>query len=496
MNITLRRRAESGISMLMVVGFLGVFLLLLGTVTSYALQQGKYGRAVFAREQALHIAEAGLEYYRSLVGHTPTIMTTGSGLLSPATYEVSDPEAGELGEASITATPQYQCGAVQWLDVESTGVANSGVGFTRTLSARYMQRSVAEYAFLYNSSVWLGSATVGIGPYHVNNGLRMDGSSNSTVTASVSQMWCDSSFNCSPSQWQPGVFGNSTTTTLWDYPVSTIDFPGMALNFSTLKGYAETAGIMLSPTSVTRAGVQQGSSYSTVGGADNRGYRIVFNSDGTITIYRVTATNGNTIYSYNSTYASPGWKYTYPVVVSETLVASNLTLPSDCAIIYSEARTWIQGTVSGKYTLFVADTGAYTPDVIINDDISYATADGTTGLTVVAEGSVKLGLIVPDTLDIRGIFVAQTGNYGRDYYYPSSGYLPSSYYSYAVQSQLNVTGTIVANQRGGVCYSSGGVCVSGFQNRSNAYDRVLAFSPPPFTPAVTTDYNYALWSEE
>lgn len=482
--------------MLMVVGFLGIFMLILGTVTSYALQQGKYGRAIFAREQALHIAEAGLEYYRSVVGHAPAIMTTGSGLVSPATHAVSDPEAGELGSASISATPSYQCGAVQWLDVESTGTATAGVGFPRTLSARYMKRSVAEYAFLYNSSVWLGSATVGVGPYHANNGMRMDGASNSTVTASVSQMWCDSSFGCSPSSWQNGVFGNSTTTTLWSYPASTIDFTGMALNFTTLRGYAQTSGILMASTSVRRANVQQGSSYSTVSGADNRGYHLIFNADGTVTIYRVTATNGNTIYSYNSLYASPGWKYTYPVIVSETLVASNISLPSDCSIIYSEARTWIEGTVSGKYSLFVADTGSYVPDVIINNNISYATADGTTGLTVVAEGSVKIGLIVPETLAIRGIFVAQTGNYGRDYYNPASGYLPSGYYSYAVQTQLNVTGTIVANQRGALCYSSGGVCVSGFSNRSNAYDRVLAFSPPPFTPAVTTDYNYALWREE
>lgn len=482
--------------MLMVVGFLGIFTLLLGTVTSYALQQGKYGRALFAREQALHIAEAGLEYYRSVVGYAPDIMTTGAGLLSPVTYEVSDPEAGTLGSASITAIPNYQCGAVQWLDVRSTGSSDAGPSFERTLSARYMKRSVAEYAFLYNSSVWLGSATVGVGPYHANNGMRMDGSSNSVVSAAVSQMWCDSSFNCSPSQWQPGVFGSSANTTLWTYPVSTIDFPGMALNFSTMKSRAQAAGIMLNPTSVTRAGVQQGGTFSSVGGADNRGFRIVFNANGTISVYRVTATNGNTIYSYNSLYASPGWKYTYPVIASETLVASNISLPSDCAIIYSEAKTWIEGTVSGKYTLFVADTGSFVPDVYINNHVTYATADGTTGLTVVAEGSVKIGLLVPNTLNVRGIYVAQTGNYGRDYYYPASGYLPSNYYAYAVRSNLNVTGTMVANQRGAVCYSSGGTCVSGFENRSNAYDRVLAFSPPPFTPAVTTDFNYALWREE
>jgi len=493
MKILSRRAHTSGITTVLVVGFMGIFMLVLGTVTSYAFQQGKYGRALFAREQALHIAEAGLEYYRWFIGHTPSIMTTGSGLVSPATYSVSDPEAGTIGSATITATPSFQCGVVQWADISSLGRASASVGFPRTISARYMKRSVAEYAFLYNSNVWLGAATTGVGPYHANNGLRMDGPSNSNVTASVSQMLCDSSFGCSPSSWQNGVFGNSTTTSLWKYPVPTIDFSGMALNFSTLKSYAQTLGIMLNPTSVTRAGVTQGSSFSSVGGVNNRGFHIVFNNDGTISVYRVTATNGNTIYSYNPL---DGWRYDYPVIVSETLVASNISLPSGCSVIYSEAKTWIDGTVSGKITLIVADTGSFVPDLMLNNAISYAATDGSTGLTAVSEGNVQIGLIVPDTLNLRGIFVAQTGIYGRDYYSSQSGYLPAGYYQYNTRSQLNVTGTLVSNQRGAICWVSGATCSSGFLSRTNSYDRILAFAPPPFTPAVTSNYDYVLWQEQ
>lgn len=478
---------------MLVLAFIGIFLLVLGTVTSYVFEQAKYGRALFSREQALHAAEAGLEYYRWFLGHNPNIMTNGSGLQSPYTYSVTDPENTTLGTATITATASLQCGAVQWVDLTSVGKASSDPTYPRTLAARYMKRSVAEYASIYNSSVWFGSTSNGVGPYHANNGIRMDGPTNSNVTASVSQIWCDSSFNCSPSSWQNGVFGNSTTKSLWSYPVSTIDFTGMALNFSTLRTYAINSGIMLNPTSVTRVGVTQGGTFTSVGSADNRGFHLVFNSNGTVTIYRVTATNGDTIYSYNSL---DGWRYDYPVIVSETLVASNVSLPSDCSIIFSQAKTWIEGTVSGKITVIAADTGAYVPDVVINGNISYATSDGTTGLTVVSEGNIQIGLIVPDTLSMKGIFVAQTGQYGRDYYYPVSGYMPSNYYTYTTRSQLNLTGSIVSNQRGAVCYSSNGSCTSGFNNRTYSYDRVLAFAPPPFTPAVTTDYSLQLWREQ
>lgn len=335
-----KRTSESGLTTLLVVAFMGVFLLVLGTITSYVFEQAKYGRALFSREQALYSADSGLEYYRWFLAHNPSIMTSGSGLVSPYTYNVTDPENTTLGTAQITATANLQCGIVQWVDLTSVGRSVSSPGYARALAARYMKRSVAEYAYLYNSSVWFGSSNAGIGPYHANNGMRMDGWSNSTVSAAVSQIWCDSSFGCSTAQWQNGVFGNSTTTSLWSYPVSTIDFTSMALNFSTMKTYATNSGIMLNPTYVTRAGVQQGSTFASVGGVDNKGYHLIFNSDGTVTIYRVTATNGDTIYSYN---ALDGWRYDYPVIASETLVASNVSLPSSCAIIYSQAKTWIEG---------------------------------------------------------------------------------------------------------------------------------------------------------
>lgn len=487
-----RRIRQAGITTLMVIGFMGVFMVILGTVTSYALQQARYGRALFAREQALHIAEAGFEYYRWFLSHNPNILLAGAGLVSPYTYTVSDPEASSVGSAVVTATPSMQCGALQWLDLTSVGRSTAGVGFPRTLNARYMKRSVAEYAFLYNSSFWLGATNVGTGPYFSNNGIRMDGTSNSTVSAAVSQMYCDSSFGCSPSSWQNGVFGNSSNATLWRYPASTIDFNGIALNFATLKTYAQTSGIMLNPTSVTRAGITQGSTFSSVGGSDTKGFHLIFKSNGTVDIYRVTATNGDTIYSYNS---HEGWRYDYPNIVSQTLVA-NVSAPSGCSLIYSQAKTWIEGTVSGKVTLIVADAGSYVPNIVFSNNLNYATTDGTTGLTAVAEGSLQIGLQVPNAMTLRGIFVAQTGLYGRDYYRAQSGYLPSADYQYVTRSTLAVAGTIVSNQRGGVCWVSGSTCSSGFLARTNTYDRVLAFSPPAFTPVVTTDYSLQLWREQ
>src|SRR5690348_12183773 len=128
---TSSRTQESGVTTVMVVAFMGVFLLVLGTITSYVFEQAKYGRALFAREQALHAAEAGLEYYRWFLGHNASIMTNGSGLVSPYSYNVVDPENTTLGTAQITATASMQCGAVQWVDLTSVGRASSAVGYPR-----------------------------------------------------------------------------------------------------------------------------------------------------------------------------------------------------------------------------------------------------------------------------------------------------------------------------------------------------------------------------
>src|SRR3990167_8074149 len=97
-------KAESysrGVTVMLVLAFMGIFLFLLGTILSYVLTQGKYGRALYAREQAVNVAEAGLEYYRWFLAHNPNIMATGVGLVSPATYVVSDPEGSSTGSASI-----------------------------------------------------------------------------------------------------------------------------------------------------------------------------------------------------------------------------------------------------------------------------------------------------------------------------------------------------------------------------------------------------------
>ena len=466
---------------LLVVGFMGVFMLILGTITSYAFEQARYGRAILGREQALHVAEAGLEYYRWFLTHNPGNLTNGTGLPGPYTYTVSNPEGGTMGTASLTVTGNTQCGVLQYVDISSRGVSSINAGYPRTISARYMQRNVAEYAVLTNTNVWYGSANVGVGPGFSNGGIREDGSNNSTITSALATFSCDSSMGCSPTQTKNGVFGSGSGAALWKYPATSIDFPGMATNFGTLRTYAQTSGKYFQDNTVSANN-------------DSMGFHIILNADGSYDAYKVTGTTWVYGYRANGDCAeSGGWCSDYDIINTQTYLG-HFTPPSTCGLIYVEGTLWLEGTLKGKLTIVAADPGSYAPDILLNGNISYAATDGTTGLTAIAEHSVRIPLIVPDTMNVRGIFVAQTGYFGRDYYL--AGYTNGND-SYVTRSTLNTTGSVVSSQRPVTCWSSGGgTCDSGFNIRTNSYDRVLAFNPPPFTPVTTPDYHYALWNEQ
>ncbi len=490
MRIT--QQSSRGVTIMLVIAFMGIFTMVLGSITSYTFTQAKYGRALYAREKAIQIAESGVEYYRWFLAHTPSVMASGNGFESPVTYVIEDPENDRLGEATVSATISTACGVPQFVDITSVGHADSDTRFPRTILARYMRPSSAEYSHIVNQNVWAGVDRNITGPYHSNGGVRMDGTNNSDVTSAVATWICDSSFGCSPTNNNtPGVFGAGSGSALWQYPMPQVDFAGIAANFSALRGYAYSDGILLSGTTTRVNGAQQGGSHTAVNANEQRGYRLVFNSNGTVSVYRVSGTT--MVRGYDNT---SGWHDTYDVISNQSALGT-FTPPSDCALIYVHAKTWIEGTVSGKVTVVAADTGSFTPDVIVNNNLTYATFDGSSGITVIAERSVLVPLVSPDVMTIRGIFVAQGGQFGRKHYTTSgSNEVPSAYDSYVQQSTLTTNGSVISNLRVGTKWICSGAFCSGYNNRVDNYDRILAFTPPPFTPSASADYRIVLWREQ
>jgi hypothetical protein len=462
-----------GVTVMLVLVFMGIFVLILGGLSGYIFTESKIGRSTLAREKALQAAEAGLEYYRWFLAHNPGNLTNGTGNPGPYIQTVVNAEGVTVGNYSLTINGNLSCGQLQSIDIASEGLATSDPSVTRRVHARYAKPSVAEYAYIINDSVWAGADRVITGPYHSNGGIRMDGTNNSTVSSSVNTWTCTSSFGCNPSQQQPGVFGAGSGSAYWEYPVPNVDFVGLTSDFSALKSLAQTQGVYVGPNK-----------------NEQRGYHVILRSDNTFDLYDVLNTSSAQSVHVDNLGV---WQTDYDTITREQW-RGTYAIPSDCTLIFVEGKVWLEGVVASKIALVAAHIAAdYAPDILLHGNITYTATDGSVGLTAIAERNVRFPLRVPDAMSVRGIFIAQTGYYGRNLY-------PCQYAPYDKRTSLSVIGTVVSNERVGTRwgYSTGqcGSNWSGFNTRTDSYDKVLAQTPPPFTPTYSLDSQFVVWEED
>jgi len=466
---------ESGSMIILTLVFSAVFVILLGSLVGLILQQKKTQDAKVEQERAFSIAEAGLEYYQWFLAHYPTDLTNGTGTSGPYIISYDDPESGAIGTYSLDVEGTIQCGAINAVDIRSTGWTNDAPQYPRTVFGRYSRPTVANYSRVINTDAYMGASFTLTGPLHANGGVNMGGTNYSLVTSAQSTWNCTSSYGCSPSDPNaPGVTGSGPNSHLWQFPVPTIDFIGISVDLSEMKDLASSSGLY----------------FPSVSNQDGRtGYHLNFLGDGTVDIYQVT--NADLIWSYHTV---EGWDERYDVIDNETFLG-NYAVPTDCSLIYVEDKVWIEGTISGKVTVAVADlvNPGYEPEAILNDNILYTTYDGTDGLALVAEKNIRLPIQAQEDTVINGIFVAQTGNFGRNYYTTSGSQdVPSAYNSKVKLNTLNRNGTVVSNQRIVTSWGSS----SGYNTVTLTYDQPLSEDPPPFTPPVSDDFFFVLWRDE
>lgn len=472
--------------MLLVIVFGGIFFTVLTALSGFVIVGNKAQDAARSRAEAFNIAEAGIDYYKWFLAHFPGDVTNGTGQSGPYSVSYSDPEGGSVGTYTLTISGNNSCGAVQSIDVTSKGVPSSAPSISSTLLTRYAMPSVAAYSYIVGSSVWAGADRVINGPYHSNGGVRMDGTANAPVTSSLSTWNCTSNFGCSPSQPSaPGVVGSGGNQNLWTYPTPQVDFAGIAANFSTLKSTASASGIYL----------PQYSSGNVKGAAYKKGYHLIFNEDGTVIVKRVTSiTKLTNVYPVDG---SSGFTNDYTKISNETLYQT-YTLPSDCSLIFVEDNAWLEGAVNGKVTVVAAgvvDT-SFKPDIVLRGNITYTSTDGTDGLTVIGAKNILIAPDSPQNMTLNGIFVAQSGAFGRNYYrYAAGGGCNGTY---EPRGTLTILGTTVSNLRTGTAWVNG--CGSGlnagYRTRIDAFDRQNATNPPPFTPVTSTQWQFVDWQQK
>jgi len=471
----LSRRGGGSITLLVVI-FAGIMVMVFAGTTGFILAQNRLQARKADKEKAMQIAEAGLDYYRWFLSHYPDDLRDGTGSGGPYEHEYFDPEGGAIGKFSLKISGNGACGSVSSIDISSTGWTDENPAIKRTVAARYSRPSVAEYAYIIDDDVWAGSDRKIKGKYHSNGGIRMDGENDSLVTSAKEKWNCTASFGCdSPYEVKNGVFGSGGGSDLWRYPVEKIDFTSITLDLAKMKQAAKDYGLYIAPS-----------------GAG--GYHAVFKSDGTVDLYKVTRIKNIGSYS-----GDEGWHWS-PEYISRESFYNNYPIPSGCGLIFVEDNLWIEGEVSGKVSIASADLldANKDTDVWLSGDVTYTKNDGSDGLLVIGERNVRVPLYSPDDMELEGIFVAQKGHFGRDYYTSRGSYgVPYSLRSYVKRDFLKITGSIVSKGRVGTKWgSANGTFLSGYEKRQNSYDRKLMADPPPMTPFSDDEYLFVNWEEK
>lgn len=469
----MQQNNSSGQILMQAIIFGSLAALLITGFVQWGALQIKAGRAIVNREQALAIAEAGIEYYRWHLAHAAQDFQDGTGAAGPYIHQYYDTDGNNIGRFILTITaPQVGSTLVTIL---SEGRVNADPAVVRKIQVQMGIPSWAKYSVAANDFMRFGSGTDVYGEIHSNKGIRFDGLAHNIIASAAAD------FN-DPDHSGGNEFGVHTHVSPTDplppasvpsrpdvflagrnFPVPALDFAGLTADLSQLKTKAQAAGRYFA-----NSGFQ--------------GYNLVLKTDDTFDLYRVTskvsAPSGCTISS------QPGWG-TWSIQ-SQVLLA-NYAFPAN-GIVFIEDHVWVEGQMNGARLTVVSARFPESPStntsITVNKDLRYTNLDGSDALGLIAQENFNIGLKSNDTLFIDAATVAKNGRVGRFYYRSQCGL------GY-IRNSVTLRGTIVTNNRYGFAYTDG----TGYQTRNLIYDANLLYAPPPSFPLTSDQYSTLAWQE-
>jgi hypothetical protein len=424
-----------------------------------------------ASEQALNIAEAGVNYYRWHLAHAPNDFQDGTQTAGPYVHSYRDPQGSEIGQYSLTITPPTDGSTI--VTIKSIGWTNKFPNIKRTITAQYGKASFAKYVFLNNASVWYGPGITVYGDVHSNNGVRMDGTNLGKVTSSKDTYMCGSETGCSPPTQKPGVWGSGGDQSLWRFPVASIDFDLVSFDFALMKTQSQTSGLYLAPS-------------------NRSGYHYTFASNGTVNVKKVLTTSSYQGYSVPGEGLGAeglgGCRNRNQVITSEQNIGTYNV--ADKPIIFAEDNIWIEGVVKGKVTVVAAGfpISSQTKNVFVKGNVTYDAYDGTNTLGLIAQNDIYFTRDIPTDFIVDGALMAQKGRVLRHGYLSSCGSSAN-----AIRNKLTINGALLSY--GKSYWNYGNPLESGFITREVNYDTRLLYSPPPYFP-TSSEYEFISWEEK
>jgi len=474
---------NKGIITTYVLVFGAVFLIMLAGLLGFILFQLRLTNQRLSWNEALQIAEAGINYYHWCLNNE-----ISQNCLTEKEYQ--DATGNPIGKFSLQIDNSSNCGLITSQKIDSIGWTYKYPDIKRKISVFYGRESIAKYSYILNDNVWVSSDHEVRGPYHSNGGIRMDGENQSIVSSAKEEWICTSSFGCGPKgfpshgqglgqcpeqcRWGenkecicPGVFTTANgNPDLFSFPVPSFDFAGITIDLAQMKNTAISSGIYLPP--------------STDINPNGKGYHLIFKNDGTLEVRIITGLSSTFAYSLEE-----GWHNDYFTITSEYLY-NTYTIPLACSVVFVEDNLWPEGIIKGKVTVASANliNSTLDTDIVLQANIDYSVKDGSDGLTLIAERNILIGPDSPNQMELRGIFTAQKGRFSRNHYLRN------------IKEKLEIYGSIISNGRVGTQWISGSQIVSGYRKRETFIDPYLLYNPPVFTPFVNSQFKIVNWEEK
>lgn len=467
-----KNKLESGTVLVYSVLIIFIFSTVMLAVLSYATMQLRVVRGTVNREKAFQIAEAGANYYQWHLAHFSSDFWDGNASTTPSPYvhDYIDKDTNEkVGEFSLEITPPGVGSTIA--TIKSTGYTIDNLAQKRTVTVRYGIPSLAKYAFLTQSDVWIGDTENVSGELHANGGIHFDGTGNAPITSFKNDIPPGPGYQCywyhgcsSPYEWKPGIWGNANAATkaFWKTSVPYVDFSSITSDFQGIEALA-TGQADLPPST-------------------QQGYSLVFRDDGTVDVYKVTAlrshpdgqdVNGQW-HSEDLDYEAAGRSFQY-----------NMPIPQN-GVIFVKDHVWVEGVVNGR--VVVAAT-KYSTDpvqqarILIPNNLTYLAKDGNHSLGLIAEKDILITYYAPNDLEIDAALIAQKGS-------------AQIYYFGVKKTGIFIYGSVASFGVWTWSWSSGGSCTSGYCNTNTVYDANLLYAPPPSFPLSSDGYQQISWSSD
>jgi hypothetical protein len=254
------------------------------------------------------------------------------------------------------------------------------------------------------------------------------------------------------------------------FPVPAIDFNGITSDLASIKAQAIAS-----------------STYFAASGS--RGYQIIFKTNGTFDLYKVTS-----LVSPNSRCTNVSDQDNWGSwSINNRQFLNNYTIPNN-GVIFLADHTWVEGQISNKrVTVGVGtfpDQASTRKSIIINNDLLYTNYDGRDSIGLIAQNDISVGMVSDTNLKIDAALIAQNGRIGR-FYYEEPYWSDNNCSPYHSRDRIDLYGIINTNKRYGFAYTDG----TGYQERNIVYDANLLYAPPPKFPLASDQYQTISWQE-